>query len=95
MLQSANALLCVLFTRLQLRSYLLSLSYSGREVWAGDNRGLVHTFSLHNSSLTPISQFNIHRSLVTGVHCSPGALYTCSSDRTIKVSLLSVQNQFS
>lgn len=76
-----------LLQKVQLRSYLLSLSYSGQEVWAGDNRGLVHTFSLHNSSLTPISQFNIHRSLVTGVHCAPGALYTCSSDRTIKVHL--------
>lgn len=95
MLLSANALLCVLFTHLQLRSYLLSLSYIDREVWAGDNRGLVHTFSMHNSSLTHISQFNIHRSLVTGVHYSPGALYTCSSDRTIKVSLQSVKNEFS
>ncbi|KAI2665974.1 F-box/WD repeat-containing protein 9 [Labeo rohita] len=76
-----------LLQKVQLSSYLLSLSYSGREVWAGDNRGLVHTFSMHNSSLTSISQFNIHRSLVTGVHYSSGALYTCSSDRTIKVHL--------
>uniref|UniRef100_A0A673GI51 Uncharacterized protein n=1 Tax=Sinocyclocheilus rhinocerous TaxID=307959 RepID=A0A673GI51_9TELE len=53
----------------------------------GDNRGLLHTFSMHNSSLTPISQFSIRRSLVTGVHYSPGAVYTCSSDRTIKVHL--------
>uniref|UniRef100_A0A8C1VTR6 F-box and WD repeat domain containing 9 n=1 Tax=Cyprinus carpio TaxID=7962 RepID=A0A8C1VTR6_CYPCA len=76
-----------LLQKVKLSSYLLSLFYSTREVWAGDNRGLVHTFSMHNSSLTPISQFNIHRSLVTGVHYSPGALYTCSSDRTIKVHL--------
>uniref|UniRef100_A0A671MRT0 F-box and WD repeat domain containing 9 n=1 Tax=Sinocyclocheilus anshuiensis TaxID=1608454 RepID=A0A671MRT0_9TELE len=73
--QVSNAFLCVLFTRPQLK------------VWAGDNRGLLHTFSMHNSSLTPISQFSIHRSLVTGVHYSPGAVYTCSSDRTIKVHL--------
>ncbi|XP_043090752.1 F-box/WD repeat-containing protein 9-like [Puntigrus tetrazona] len=76
-----------LLQKVQLSSYLLSLSCSGREVWAGDNRGLVHTFSLHGSSLAPVSQFNIHRSLVTGVHYSTGALYTCSSDRTIKVHL--------
>ncbi|XP_052407614.1 F-box/WD repeat-containing protein 9 [Carassius gibelio] len=76
-----------LLQKVQLRSYLLSLTYSGREVWAGDNRGLVHSFSMHNSSLTPVSQFTVHRSLVTGVHYSPGALYTCSSDRTIKVHL--------
>ncbi|XP_051995981.1 F-box/WD repeat-containing protein 9 [Xyrauchen texanus] len=76
-----------LLQKVQLNSYLLSLCYSGREVWAGDNRGLVHTFSMHNSSLTPTSQFNIHTSLVTGVHYSPGTLYTCSSDRTIKIHL--------
>ncbi|XP_042577301.1 F-box/WD repeat-containing protein 9-like [Cyprinus carpio] len=80
-----------LLQKVKLSSYLLSLSYSGREVWAGDNRGLAHTFSMHNSSLTPVSQFTVHRSLVTGVHYSPGALYTCSSDRTIKASLLSVK----
>lgn len=79
---------------LQLSSYLLSVCYSGREVWAGDNRGLVHSFSMHNSRLTPISHFNIHRSLVTGVHSSPGTLYTCSSDRTIKVSPPTVTNMF-
>lgn len=76
-----------LLQRVQLSSYLLSLCYSGLEVWGGDNRGLVHTFSMHNSCLTPISHFNIHRSLVTGVHSSPGTLYTCSSDRTIKIHL--------
>ncbi|XP_048043732.1 F-box/WD repeat-containing protein 9 [Megalobrama amblycephala] len=76
-----------LLQKVQLSSYLLSVCYSGREVWAGDNRGLVHSFSMHNSRLTPISHFNIHRSLVTGVHSSPGTLYTCSSDRTIKVHL--------
>lgn len=76
-----------LLQRRQLRSYLLSMSYSDREVWAGDNRGLVHTFSLKNGSLTPISKFNIHNAMVTGIHSSPGTLYTCSSDRTVKVHL--------
>ncbi|XP_062841149.1 F-box/WD repeat-containing protein 9 [Trichomycterus rosablanca] len=75
-------------TKVQLQSYLLSMSYSGHEVWAGDNHGLLHTFSLSEGSLKPIAQFNVgHTSLVTGVHHSPGTLYTCSSDRTIKVHL--------
>ncbi|KAG7460136.1 hypothetical protein MATL_G00218020 [Megalops atlanticus] len=70
----------------QLSSYLLSMSYSGKEVWAGDNRGLLHTFSLQDGLFQPVAQFDVgHRSLVTGVHSSPGTLYTCSSDRTIKV----------
>ncbi|KAJ8398722.1 hypothetical protein AAFF_G00419190 [Aldrovandia affinis] len=74
--------------KLLLSSYLLSMSYSGKEVWAGDNRGLIHTFSLRDGLFQPISQFDVgHRSLVTGVHSSDGTLYTCSSDRTIKVHL--------
>ncbi|XP_056609947.1 F-box/WD repeat-containing protein 9 [Triplophysa dalaica] len=76
-----------LLQKVKLSSYLLSMSYSGREVWGGDNRGLVHTLSLHNNSLTPVSQFNIHSAMVTGIHYSHGTLYTCSSDRTVKVHL--------
>ncbi|XP_072550098.1 F-box/WD repeat-containing protein 9 [Salminus brasiliensis] len=77
-----------LLQKIQLKSYLLSMSYSGREVWAGDNHGLVHTFSMNEGSFKSVAQFNVgHSSLVTGVHHSPGTLYTCSSDRTIKVHL--------
>lgn len=74
--------------KIHLMSYLLSMSYSGREVWAGDYHGLLHTFSLHEGSFKSIAQFNVgHSSLMTGVHHSPGTLYTCSSDRMIKVYL--------
>ncbi|KAI4881311.1 hypothetical protein NFI96_029923 [Prochilodus magdalenae] len=77
-----------LLQKVQLKSYLLSMSYSGQEVWAGDNHGLVHTFSMNEGSFRSIAQFNVgHSSLVTGVHHSSGTLYTCSSDRTIKVHL--------
>ncbi|KAK3553265.1 hypothetical protein QTP86_032777 [Hemibagrus guttatus] len=74
--------------KIHLKSYLLSMSYSGREVWAGDYHGLLHTFSMNEGSLKSLAQFNVgHTSLVTGMHHSPGTLYTCSSDRTIKVHL--------
>ncbi|XP_041735119.1 F-box/WD repeat-containing protein 9 isoform X1 [Coregonus clupeaformis] len=74
--------------KLQLGSYLLSMCYSGSEVWAGDNRGMLHAFSMQAGSIKPLSQFDVgHTSLVTGIHRSPGSLYTCSADRTIKVHL--------
>ncbi|XP_010872327.1 F-box/WD repeat-containing protein 9 [Esox lucius] len=74
--------------KLQLSSYLLSMCYSGSEVWAGDNRGTLHAFSMQAGSFKAISQFDVgHTSLVTGIHRSPGSLYTCSADRTIKVHL--------
>lgn len=74
--------------KIKLSSYLSSMSYSGREVWAGDNKGLLRTFSMQSGNLTLLSQFDVgHRGLVTGIHRSPGSLYTCSTDRTVKIHL--------
>nr|XP_046190135.1 F-box/WD repeat-containing protein 9-like [Oncorhynchus gorbuscha] len=74
--------------KLQLGSYLLSMCYSDSEVWAGDNQGMLHAFSMQAGFFKPLSQFDVgHTSLVTGIHRSPGSLYTCSADRTIKVHL--------
>ncbi|XP_046722160.1 F-box/WD repeat-containing protein 9 isoform X2 [Silurus meridionalis] len=74
--------------KIHLTSYLFSMSYSGREIWAGDYHGLLHTFSMNEGSFKSVAQFNVgHSSRVTGVHNSAGTLYTCSSDRTIKVHL--------
>uniref|UniRef100_A0A3P9DDF0 F-box and WD repeat domain containing 9 n=1 Tax=Maylandia zebra TaxID=106582 RepID=A0A3P9DDF0_9CICH len=60
--------------RLRLSSYLLSMSYSGCEVWAGDNGGMLHSFSMQAGTLKPVSQFDV-------------GLYTCSSDCTVKVHI--------
>nr|XP_024657887.1 LOW QUALITY PROTEIN: F-box/WD repeat-containing protein 9-like [Maylandia zebra] len=74
--------------RLRLSSYLLSMSYSGCEVWAGDNGGMLHSFSMQAGTLKPVSQFDVgHTALITGIHRSPGSLYTCSSDCTVKVHI--------
>ncbi|XP_030194398.1 F-box/WD repeat-containing protein 9 [Gadus morhua] len=74
--------------RLRLRSYLLSMCYQNGEVWAGDNKGIIHAFSVRSGVLKPLSQFDVgHTSLVTGIHKSPGSLYTSSSDRTLKVHI--------
>ncbi|XP_054463836.1 F-box/WD repeat-containing protein 9 [Anoplopoma fimbria] len=74
--------------KLRLSSYLLSMSYSGCEVWAGDNTGMLHSFSMQAGTLKPLSQFDVgHTALVTGIHRTPGSLYTCSSDRTVKVHI--------
>lgn len=74
--------------KIRLKSYLLSMSYSGSEVWAGDSRGMLHSFSLQSGSLKALSQFDVgHTAMVTGIHRSPGSLYTCSSDKTVKVHI--------
>ncbi|TNM97289.1 hypothetical protein fugu_015445 [Takifugu bimaculatus] len=73
--------------RLRLNSYLMSVSYSGCEMWAGDNRGYLHSFSMAGT-LKAVSQFDVgHTAMITGIHSSPGSLYTCSSDSTVKVHI--------
>lgn len=73
----------------QLNSYLLCMSYSDCEVWAGDITGKLHSFSMRDGTLKAMSQIDVgHTALITGIHRSPGSLYTCSSDRTVKVHVL-------
>lgn len=47
---------------------------------------MLHSFSMQAGTLKPVSQFDVgHTALITGIHRSPGNLYTCSSDCTVKV----------
>lgn len=62
------------------------MSISGSEMWAGDIKGNLHSFSMAGT-LKALSQFDVgHTAMITGIHSSPGSLYTCSSDSTVKVS---------
>ncbi|XP_061702395.1 F-box/WD repeat-containing protein 9 [Syngnathoides biaculeatus] len=74
--------------KIRLRSYLRSMSYSDNEVWGGDIRGRLHCFSMRQGVLKYLSRFDVgHTAMVTGIHKSPGSLYTCSSDFTVKVHI--------
>ncbi|XP_023126603.2 F-box/WD repeat-containing protein 9 [Amphiprion ocellaris] len=74
--------------KLRLSSYLMSMSYSGSEIWGGDSSGMLHSFSMQAGTFKPLSQFDVgHTALITGIQKTPGSLYTCSSDWTIKVHI--------
>ncbi|XP_047213285.1 F-box/WD repeat-containing protein 9-like [Girardinichthys multiradiatus] len=74
--------------KIKLSSFLSSMSYSGHEVWAGDSKGMLHSFSMQTGTLKPLSQFDVgHTALVSGIHRSQGSLYSCSTDKTVKIHI--------
>ncbi|XP_049600416.1 F-box/WD repeat-containing protein 9 isoform X1 [Syngnathus scovelli] len=74
--------------KVRLRSYLYSMSYSDGEIWGGDIGGMLHCFSMQQGVWKHLAHFDVgHTAKVTGIHKSPGSLYTCSSDFTVKVHI--------
>ncbi|XP_033738875.1 F-box/WD repeat-containing protein 9-like [Pecten maximus] len=74
------------YKTLQTESYAMSLSFGHNQLWMGDREGQVHLYDTTNGSFDIVQSYDVgHTGKVTGVHYTTGALFTCSTDKTVKV----------
>ncbi|XP_059149368.1 F-box/WD repeat-containing protein 9-like [Physella acuta] len=75
-----------IFMMFKLDSYPLCMSYSGNQLWFGDKSGHLHLHDGTEGVFQYAGFYNVsHTEKITGVINTPGAIFTCSGDRTVKV----------
>ncbi|XP_021353870.1 F-box/WD repeat-containing protein 9-like [Mizuhopecten yessoensis] len=74
------------YKTIQTESYAMDLSFSHNQLWMGDKEGKVHLYDTTHGRFEKVESYDVgHSGKVTGVHYTTGALFTCSTDKTIKV----------
>ncbi|XP_013079275.2 F-box/WD repeat-containing protein 9-like isoform X1 [Biomphalaria glabrata] len=75
-----------IFMMFKLDKYPLCLSYSNNQLWFGDVSGNLHLHDGTEDVFQYIGTYNVgHTEKMTGLITTPGAIFTCSGDKSIKV----------
>ncbi|XP_060085970.1 F-box/WD repeat-containing protein 9-like [Ylistrum balloti] len=74
------------YKTIQTDSYAMGLSYGHNQLWMGDKEGQVHLFDTTYGSFEKVESYDVgHTGKVTCIQYSTGALFTSSTDKTVKV----------
>lgn len=74
------------YKTIQLENYPMSLNLGHRQLWVGDKTGGIHVYNTTCGQFKHIESCDVgHTGKVTGIIYTPGALFTCCTDTTIKV----------
>ncbi|XP_046353585.1 F-box/WD repeat-containing protein 9-like [Haliotis rufescens] len=74
------------YKRLELDTYPLDMSYGNNQLWYGDKQGFLHLMDTANGAFDLVEKYDVgHKGKLTGVVHTLGAVYTSSTDHTIKV----------
>lgn len=74
------------YKTIQLESFAMDISFSHQQLWVADKEGNLQLYDASLGQFKHIKTYDVgHKGKATGVIYSPGAIFTSSTDNTIKV----------
>ncbi|KAK3091231.1 hypothetical protein FSP39_018130 [Pinctada imbricata] len=74
------------YKTIQMESYAMDLSFGHQQLWISDKEGKIHLYDATLGQFEFIQTYDVgHTGKATGIIYTPGALFTCSTDKTIKI----------
>ncbi|XP_072173221.1 F-box/WD repeat-containing protein 9-like [Diadema setosum] len=76
-----------LFKQIELDNYCMCMSYQNGQLWTGQKDGSIHVIDPTDGAFDVVQTYDVgHKNKITGIIYTMGALYSCSTDATIRVS---------
>ncbi|KAL5020928.1 hypothetical protein ScPMuIL_000083 [Solemya velum] len=76
-----------IFKTLEVESFVMDMCFAEGQLWLGDKKGNASLFDASHSQFEFVQKYDMgYNGKLTGIIYTLGALFTCSTDHTIKVS---------
>lgn len=75
------------YKKLELKSFCMCMSYNHGQLWTGQKNGKINVIDPTHGKFDMVQTYDVgHKGKITDIINTLGALYTCSTDATIKIS---------